>query len=916
MAIQSAFFVLKTARPPKKAKKRGNRLESSVKATEQSRADSAWTLSDIKLPFQRQPTDGKEFRPRYVRMKLRAQVKVKMDKLAAAYHVSAQDLFLTSWQTLVFLLTKRSDFMLGVACIHSTSEESVEENGRFISYAPLLCQVQENTPFSELIASTRQALSIETKEDSDFAPDIKAPDNDSTQQSFPLNFLFLQADMRRASTESPEGEMGVYPNTRFHLTLVCESSREAFVTTIHYDSNLFEAKEVERMLGHLHVLLQSVIAHPEAPVGALNILNEAERHKLLVEFNQTKSDYPEGKCIHQFIEEQAERTPDDTAIVFQQQQLTYAEFNARANQLASRLRKLGVGPDVMVGICVQPSLEMMVGVLGILKAGGAYVPLDPGYPQERLAFIIEDTKAPVLLTQKSIVDESRLPVGQSQLKILCLDSDWHTIAEESRENPSSEVTDQNLVYVIYTSGSTGKPKGVLITHKNLVHSTYARLLYYRKPPGRYLLLSSFSFDSSVAGIFWPLIQGGALVLPEAGTQRDPRVVTDLIERHQITHTLCLASHYTLILSEANKRKLATLRTAIVSGEVFSMALVNRHDQLAPKAELFNEYGPTEASVWCIVFDCHSSFSGNKVPIGRPIANTQVYLLNSYHQPVPVGVPGELYIGGDGIAKGYLNRPELTKEKFIPDPFSGKPEARLYKTGDMARYLPDGNIEFLGRVDDQVKIRGYRIELGEIEAVLGQHPAIQELIVTSREDTPGDKRLVAYVVLKGKTVSGTQELRAHVSQKLPDYMVPSAFVFLESLPRTPIGKVDLERLPAPDAKRHELDVRYSAPRNSVEEVLATIWAQVLNLDHVGIEDNFFELGGHSILVIQIASRVRDIFKVELPLRDIFAKPTVSGLAESLRENSKHGAKIEKMADLLLQVERLSENEVEQLLDERA
>lgn len=624
------------------------------------------------------------------------------------------------------------------------------------------------------------------------------------------------------------------------------------------------------------------------------------------------ADYPTGRCIHHLIEEQAARTPDADAVIFESERLSYAELNARANQLAHHLQRHGIGPDVPVALCVEPSLEMIVGILGILKAGGAYVPLDPEYPQERASFMLQDTRAPVVLTQERL----RERCAKNSVPVLCLDNDWSQVSGQTRENPLASVTSENLAYVIYTSGSTGTPKGVLVSHENLVHSTWARVLYYRRPVGRYLLLSSFAFDSSVAGIFWTLIQGGALVLPPAGTQRDPKTITELIARHRVTHTLCLASHYALILAEADRQKLASVNTAIVSGEVFSISLVNRHDELMPQANLYNEYGPTEASVWCIVFDCREPFTGNKVPIGRPIANTMAYILDSRLRLVPVGVQGELHIGGIGVTKGYLNRPELTAERFLPDPFSNQPGARMYKTGDLARCLPDGNIEFLGRMDEQVKLRGYRIELGEIEAVLGQHPAVREAVVVDREDVPGDKRLVAYFVVHTRSPRpAVRALREHLATRLPEYMVPAAFVSMNAIPRTTIGKLDRAELPPPPAGRPDLEPDFVAPRTSLEQVLAGICEELLYLRQVGIHDNFFDLGIHSILIVQFASRVRDALQVDVPLRTFFETPTVAGLTAFLCKHPQR-ATIEKTADLVVRVARLSDADVDAMLGQRS
>ncbi|HLO85960.1 MAG TPA: amino acid adenylation domain-containing protein, partial [Nostocaceae cyanobacterium] len=534
----------------------------------------------------------------------------------------------------------------------------------------------------------------------------------------------------------------------------------------------------------------------------------------------------------------------------------------------------GVGAEVLVGICVERSLEMLIGILGILKAGGAYLPLDPHYPQERLALMLEDTQISILLTQQHLLAD--LPTNNA--KTICLDTNWETISSESTENPINNTSAENLVYVIYTSGSTGKPKGVEITHRNLVHSTTARLAYYQEPVSNFLLLSSFAFDSSVAGIFWTLCCGGTLHLPEEGVQQEVTKLVELISQNRISHLLSLPSLYALILQQAAPEQLTSLRAVIVAGEACLPELVKNHSQLQSKASLFNEYGPTEGTVWSTVYNCYSSENKTQVSIGHPIVNTQIYILDSDLNPVPIGVTGEIYISGEGLARGYLNRPTTTAEKFIPHPFSQKPGMRLYKTGDLARYLSDGNIEFLGRIDNQVKIRGFRIELGEIEALLNQHPEVEESVVLAREDIPGNQRLVAYVVLQFKSNLTGKELRNFLQDKLPDFMVPSVVVLLKEFPLSPNGKVDRKALPAPEEVR--VIGNFVPPRTPVEEMLTQIWAEVLQVEKVGIYDNFFELGGHSLLTTQLLAKVKETFNLEISLRSLLEQPTVAGLAENI------------------------------------
>ncbi|MUG92217.1 amino acid adenylation domain-containing protein [Scytonema sp. UIC 10036] len=523
------------------------------------------------------------------------------------------------------------------------------------------------------------------------------------------------------------------------------------------------------------------------------LLPVSEQNRLLVDWNDTATEYPEDLCIHQQFELQVQRTPDAIAVVFEDEQLSYQELNCRANALAHYLRRIGVGPDVSVALCVERSLEMVVGILGVLKAGGVYVPIDPAYPKAHLAFVLEDARAPVLLTQARLVTE----LSTHGTRIVCLDSERAIPAQESSDNPICNTATKNLAYVIYTSGSTGQPKGVQVTHQNLVHSTNARITYYLESVINFLLIPSFAFDSSVGTIFWTLCQGGTLVLLKEGLQKDIWQIAKLIKKHQVSHWLSVPSLYAALLAHIEPIELTSLRTVIVAGESCSPELVKRHQDLLQHTSLFNEYGPTEGTVWSSVYNCQNHNLKNTVPIGRPIANTQIYLLNSYGQPVPIGVLGELHIGGPGVVRAYFNRPELTAEKFIPNPFSKEPSERLYKTGDLARYTSDGNIEFIGRIDHQVKLRGYRIELTAIETMLHQNPIIKEAVVSIRQDKSDSQRLIAYVVPKGKPVPKTEELRSFLRQKLPEYMVPTAFVILNALPLMPNGKVDRQNLPAPE-----------------------------------------------------------------------------------------------------------------------
>jgi aspartate racemase len=632
------------------------------------------------------------------------------------------------------------------------------------------------------------------------------------------------------------------------------------------------------MLGHFQTLLESFITKPEAPILQLPLMTEAERHQLLEEWNDTRTDYSSDQCIHKLFEAQVERTPDKVAVVFRDEKLTYRELNQRANQLAHHLKRLGVGQETPVGIYVERSLEMVVGLLGILKAGGAYIPLDPIYPRERLAFMLEDARVSVLLTEDRLA--AALPEHKAEL--VCLDTDWIKITREGTKNPVNRVTSDDIAYVLYTSGSTGKPKGVVIPHRAICN----HMLWMQKEFGfdqtdRILQKTPFSFDASVWEFYGPLLAGGQLIMAQSDGHRDGNYLVETIIDQKITTLQLVPSQLQMLLDIGGLENCHSLQRVFCGGEALSVELVNRLVTALPTADLINLYGPTEATIDTTCWTYQNQPNLVTVPIGRPIANVQVYILDPDLNPVPIGVRGELYIGGAGVGRGYLNRPVLTTQKFIQDPFSDEPGARLYKTEDIARYLPDGNIEFLGRIDDQTKLRGYRIELGEIEVGLSRHPSVSEAIVVVREDTPGDRRLVAYIKPTEEAVPTSQQLRQALSQKLPEYMIPSTYIILDAWPLTPSGKIARQALPAPEQARPGLERVFVTPQDLLELQLTEIWEEVLDVQPVGIRDNFFELGGHSLLAVRLFAQIEEILDRNLPVGLIFQAPTVEQLAGMLR-----------------------------------
>ena len=829
---------------------------------------------------------------------------------------------LAAFQTLLRRYTGQDDILVGSPIAGRTRIETELLIGFFVNTLVLRTDLSGNPTFRELLRRVQEvALQAYAHQELPFeklVEELRPERNLSHSPFFQVMFVLqntptttLNLTGLTVTSLEVDREMAM-----FDLTLSMVEETNSLRGFIEYNTDLFDAATISRMLGHWQTLLQGIVTNPDQRLSDLPILTEAERQNLLIEWNKTQREYSKDESVHELFQAQVERTPEAMAVVFEDQSLSYRELNARANQLAHYLRKLGVGPDVLVAICLERSMEMVVGILGILKAGGVYVPLDPNYPRERLAFMLEDTQALILLTQRELMEN----VPNYSGKILCLDSDREDISRESQENLSVQTTSGNLAYVIYTSGSTGQPKGTLIDHSALArHCLDIALHYELSAHDRVLQFASLSFDTALEQLFPTLISGATVILRDT-TLWEPHEVLRRLSDLRITVADFPTAYWrqTLqALSQTTKPHDGAIpRLVIAGGEAMvpkDLALW-KHTPLSP-AQLLNAYGPTETTVTATTFDVVPLLTASqlpaRVPIGRPLANRSVFVLDQSRNPVPIGIAGELYIGGAGLARGYLNRPELTAEKFIPDPFSREPGARLYRSGDLARYLPDGNIEFLGRSDHQVKLRGYRIELGEIETILGQHPCVRDTVVLVREDSPGDQRVVAYVVPHGASVSGS-ELRRFLTTKLPEYMIPTVFVMLDALPVTPNGKIDRQALPRPDHSRPALAEDYVAPQTPVEVLLATIWAEVLKVKRVGIRDNFFALGGHSLLATMVIARINNQFHLEVPLRSLFECQTVAALATLIDEQQGRQISTDALDSLLSDIEALSEQEVETLL----
>ncbi|MEH2381700.1 MAG: amino acid adenylation domain-containing protein [Nostoc sp.] len=803
-------------------------------------------------------------------------------KLQTLSQESGTTLFMTllaAFATLLYRYSGQSDILIGSPIANRNPSEIESLIGFFVNTLVLRTRFEDNPSFEKLLTQVRQTtLKAYEYQDVPFEQVVEALQPQRSLSHSPLfQVMFVLQNAPKGELELPGVtwcELNQQSTTAmFDLTVSITETDHGLVSKWEYNTDLFDGSTIERMAAHFQNLCSAIVENPVATVGELPLLSEAERHQLL-SFNDTASVYPTDKCIHQLFEEQVERTPRAVAVVFENQQLTYQELNQRANQLAHHLQTLGVGPEVLVGICVERSIEMLVGLLGILKAGGAYVPLDPNYPQERLSYMLADSGIEVLLTHRSLLES--LPSHTA--RVVCLDSDWGAIEQHQKDNLDFGVCSDNLAYTIYTSGSTGLPKGVQICHHSVVNFLNSMSHFPRlTQEDTFSAVTTISFDIAALELYLPLMVGAkVIVVPREIATNGDLLFSELFES-KTTAMQATPATWQMLLAGGWSSDYPL--KVFCGGEALAAQLADQI--LETGSELWNLYGPTEATIWSTIYQV----GANKIvarkedapsSIGRPISNTQIYILDSHLQPVPIGVAGELYIGGDGLARGYLNRPELTQEKFIPNPFSDSKSQRLYKTGDLARYSSDGNITFIGRIDQQVKVRGFRIELGEIEAVLNTHPQIEQAVVIAKEDIPGNKRLVAYVVYCNESIT-TNNLHEFLRQKLPEYMLPNAFVTLDTLPLTPNGKVDRKALPAPETLRDDLSGSFVAPQTPVEKILTEIWTQVLRIEQVGIHDNFFELGGDSITSIQIVARAKQM-GLELTPRQMFAHQTIAKLAE--------------------------------------
>ncbi|BAY99589.1 amino acid adenylation domain-containing protein [Tolypothrix tenuis PCC 7101] len=881
--------------------------------------------------FAANTSSNQEYNEQKIELSVAATEKLK--SFARQYQITVNTLVQGAWALLLSRYSGEDDVIFGANTsgrpVNLPGVESAV--GLFVNTLPVRVRVHGD----ESIISWLKNLQAEQAQarQYEYTPLVQIQRWSEISQGLPLFQSFIAFENYPVDSSLLQGKenleiegFSAVNRSNYPLCLIV-APLEQLQLQINSDTHSFEPATITRMLGHLQTLLEGMVANPEQQLKDVPLLTQREQHQCLIEWNHTQTEYPVNLCIHQLFEAQVEKAPDAVAVVFADQKLTYWELNQRANQLANYLQKFGVGTEVLVGICVERSLEMVIGLLAILKAGGAYVPIDPNYPQSRQAFILQDAQIRVLISQKDVV--TKLPEHQAQ--VICLDSDWITISQESTKNPDiKNLTPENLAYIIYTSGSTGQPKGVLIPHRNVVRLLQATQSWFHfNEHDVWTLFHSYAFDFSVWELWGALCYGGRVVVVSYLVSRTPQSFCDLLCQEQVTILNQTPSAFRQLMqqeelsdqrgggehgyqappfqgaltgAECNLRSKSSpllpapcspascdktfannLRLVIFGGEALDIQSLapwfERHGDDSP--QLVNMYGITETTVHVTYrpLTLADLKTANGSFIGRPIPDLQVYILDKHNSLLPIGVPGEMCIGGAGLARGYLNRPELTSQKFIPNPYSNQPDAHLYKSGDLARYLPNGELEYLGRIDHQVKIRGFRIELGEIEALLRQHPAVRETVVLVREDQPSDKQLVAYIVTNSQQVPTTSELRNWLKVQLPDYMLPSAFVLLEAVPLTSNGKVDRQALPTPNSARPELDEAYVAASTPEEKVLVDIWVQVLGVEQVGIHDNFFALGGDSIRSIQVLSKAKER-GLSLSLQQIVQHQTIHQLAQEL------------------------------------
>jgi amino acid adenylation domain-containing protein len=880
-----------------------------------------WSKLDLKsaaaskLPFRQETLSQHEFLVQGFSSRLTRDQVLRIRLAAETSGSSVSSFLLACWGVLLGRSSGASDITVGVACDGRKYEELKNAVGPLTKFMPVVLSCPDNTSFASVVAAAEHAIAANRQWQecfcwqhaaSEFSTPVFGFEHVPGFQCWAAGELSFRIEKTWSCID------------RFAISLCCCEQEDELVMQIQYDAHHFRSDEIRLLAERLHTILESAARRPEALVSDLEIIGPAERRQVLVECNTVAPHTLPELCIPELFEQQVELTPSAPAIVTTEGCLSYRELNQRANQLARYLQRHGVQVESRVAILMERSLDMLVAVMAVLKAGGAYVPLDSQHPAERISYVLADAAPAALLTHRRLA--ANLPVFPA--KTISIDEIKELIAQESEANASVPINPDCLAYLIYTSGSTGLPKGSMIPHRALVnHALQMVDLYDLKPGRRMLQFFSLSFDASAEDIFPTLLSGATLVCPFDFFSYSPSELLAFCRRFEVSTLHLPVVLWHQLVEELSSGDLSLpqhIRMLSVGGESPAMGKLATWSRITSGDVAFrNMYGPTEATITASVYrqDDQTPLPENRahVPIGRSLANVPIYLLDANMQPVPVGVQGEIYIGGVALARGYANQPGLTAEKFVPDPFSERAGARLYRTGDLAQRSIEGEMDFLGRIDHQVKIRGFRVELGEIERILVEHPAIKDAVVTVHQNGTGEKKLAAYITLRPDQSTTAKQMRSHLRERLPEYMFPSWFVVLNSLPLTSTGKVDRKSLPAPTSESLGPEQEYVAPRNPTEEIVAAVFAEVLQTDRIGILDNFFESGGHSLLATQLASRLREIFQVEVPLRRIFEDPTVAGVAAALLEEEGERLRVQRTAELMIKLAAVSDDQAESMLE---
>ncbi len=859
-----------------------------------------WKSQLAGIPILQLPTDRprppiQTFRGAHYPIEMPASLLTELKALSKQEGVTPFMMLLAAFQALLFRYSNQEDIVVGSYIAGRNRAETEGLIGFFLNSLVMRINVSGDLTIRTFLPSVRKmTLDAYAHQDVPFAKLVEElqPERDMSRNPlFQVMFQLLNVPTLNSIAQGPKPQLLEVEQATsvFDISFMLEERAEGLTGHIEYNSDIFDASTIGRMLGHYQTLLEGIVADPDQSFAELPLLTTPELRQLH-EWNATTEHYSLAQSVTQFFEDQVRQHPEAIAFICDGKELCYGELNRRANQLASFLKTLGIRPEKLVGICLERSFDFVVALLGVFKAGGAYLPLDPTYPEERLAVMVEDARVSVLLTLKDLAAMFPDYVGP----IVCLDADSDLIARQRESNPEGGVSPDDLAYVIYTSGSTGKPKGVAVEHKQLLNRfAWMWKTYPFETNEVCCQKTALNFVDSIWELLGPLLRGIPIVMIPDSVLKDIYALVKTLADYRVTRLWLVPSLLRMILETYPdlQERLPALKFWVTSGEALSVDLFENFQKAMPHSTLYNLFGTSE--VWDVTwFDPRAQNRASwRVPIGRPISNMEAWVLDKNLQPVPIGVSGELYVGGVGLARHYINRPELTAEKFIPHPFSEEVDARLYKTGDLVRFQPDGSIEYLERIDHQIKIRGFRIELGEVEQALTQHSGIQQALAMAREDQPGDKRLVAYVVARPDASVAITELRAFLRERLPEYMVPGAFVILESLPVTPNGKLDRQALPKPDGIDAETMAAYIAPQTEVERNIVDIWQQVLRVDRVGTHDNFFDLGGHSFLMFQVYSKLRRGFDKKLSITDLFRYPTINSLAKHFSEEVSEGRSFE-------------------------